>query len=154
MTLKHSECHQTWYELVDPMQGYNHSKFEWCCLNGDWESLVNIFLSNQEACQLFPLNRCKSKKTKVCSNVDDVIKYHTKFQLNTVSTQLNSNITFSVKTIWHCCEYMVRVTKSGMNSQSSMSRTIMFSLTSITFKASEKNMTVKFSMHCTLNWLA
>ena len=28
MTLKQGESQQTWYELVDPKQGYNHAKFE------------------------------------------------------------------------------------------------------------------------------
>ena len=28
MTLKQGHGHQTWYELVDPKQGYNATKFE------------------------------------------------------------------------------------------------------------------------------
>ena len=28
VTLKYSQGHQTWYELLDPKQGYNHAKFE------------------------------------------------------------------------------------------------------------------------------
>ena len=28
VTLKQGQGHQTWYELVDPKQGYNHAKFE------------------------------------------------------------------------------------------------------------------------------
>ena len=28
MTLKQGHGHQTWYELVDPKQGYNNAKFE------------------------------------------------------------------------------------------------------------------------------
>ena len=28
VTLKQGQGHQTWYELVDPKQGYNYAKFE------------------------------------------------------------------------------------------------------------------------------
>ena len=28
MILKQGQGHQTWYELVDPKQGYNYAKFE------------------------------------------------------------------------------------------------------------------------------
>ena len=28
MTLKYGRGNQTWYELVDPKQGYNYAKFE------------------------------------------------------------------------------------------------------------------------------
>ena len=28
VTLKQGQSHQTWYELVDPKQGYNNAKFE------------------------------------------------------------------------------------------------------------------------------
>ena len=33
MTLKQGHGHQTWYELVDPKQGYNNAKSEKPCLN-------------------------------------------------------------------------------------------------------------------------
>ena len=28
VTLKYGQGHQTWYELVDPKQGYNYAKFK------------------------------------------------------------------------------------------------------------------------------
>ena len=28
VTLKYSQGHQIWYELLDPKQGYHHEKFE------------------------------------------------------------------------------------------------------------------------------
>ena len=32
VTFKQDQGHQTWYELVDPKQGYNHAKLEKSCL--------------------------------------------------------------------------------------------------------------------------
>ena len=34
VTLKHSECHQTYNDNADPKQDYNHRKFEKACFNG------------------------------------------------------------------------------------------------------------------------
>ena len=33
MTLRQGQGHHTWYELVDPKQGYNNEKFEKSCSN-------------------------------------------------------------------------------------------------------------------------
>ena len=37
VTLKQGQGHQTWYELVDPSQGYNNAKFEKPHLNSVYE---------------------------------------------------------------------------------------------------------------------
>ena len=47
MTLKQGESQQTWYELVDPKQGYNHAKFERpplnsVCPKGDIKAFYQI----------------------------------------------------------------------------------------------------------------
>ena len=39
MTLKQGQGHQTWYELVDPKQGYNNAKFEKPRLNSVCEKV-------------------------------------------------------------------------------------------------------------------
>ena len=55
VTLKQGQGHQTWYELVDPKQGYNNAKFEQTCLKSvckntndtvfvKWENVTIIFL--------------------------------------------------------------------------------------------------------------
>ena len=33
VTLEQGQGHQTWYELVDPKQGYDYAKFEKPCMN-------------------------------------------------------------------------------------------------------------------------
>ena len=44
MTLKQGQGHQTWYELVDPKQGYNNAKFEKPRLNSVHEkSTMKVF---------------------------------------------------------------------------------------------------------------
>ena len=34
VTLKQSQCYQTYSDNVNPKQGYNHAKFERCCFDG------------------------------------------------------------------------------------------------------------------------
>ena len=61
------QSHQTLYDLVDPKQGYNNVKLkknkkklafeQW-----PWKKLIITLLSNQETCQLSPLNMCESQK--------------------------------------------------------------------------------------------
>ena len=41
VTLKQGQGHQTWYELVDPKQGYDNGKFEKLCLNSVCEKANN-----------------------------------------------------------------------------------------------------------------
>ena len=41
VTLKQCQGHQTWYELVDPKQGYNNAKLEKPCLNSICETANN-----------------------------------------------------------------------------------------------------------------
>ena len=60
--LKQDQDHQTWYDLIEPKQGYNHAKFERPPLNSIRKKMMLTVLSNQETCQLSPLNMCASKK--------------------------------------------------------------------------------------------
>ena len=46
VTLKNGQGYQTWYELVDPKQGYNNAKFKKPRLNGVREKAQIKFLSN------------------------------------------------------------------------------------------------------------
>ena len=62
VTLKHSQGHQTWYELVDPKQGYKKAKLKKPRLNNVHERDNEKLLSNQKTDQLFPLNMCTSTK--------------------------------------------------------------------------------------------
>ena len=47
MTSKQGQDLQTWYESVDPMQAYNHAKFERSCL-AFW-SQGYLYTSNSQA---------------------------------------------------------------------------------------------------------
>ena len=46
--MKQGEGHQTWYELVNPKQGYNHAKFERPSLNSVHQKVnVNGFVKSE-----------------------------------------------------------------------------------------------------------
>ena len=64
MTLKQSQSHQTDDENLDPEQGYNRAKFERSRLNSVQEkgSVKVVVFSNEEICQLSPLNMCENQK--------------------------------------------------------------------------------------------
>ena len=56
MTLKQSQSHQTYHDIVDSKQGYNHAKIEKSCLNDVWEKANVTFFSDKDICQLYSLN--------------------------------------------------------------------------------------------------
>ena len=61
VTLNQGQGHKIWYEVADPKQGFNNAKFEKLCLKSVHEKANNIFFgSNQQKCQLSPLNMCES----------------------------------------------------------------------------------------------
>ena len=60
MTLKQGHGNQTWYELVDPKQGYNNAKLK-NTGTVSAEKPTTKFLSNQETRQLSPLNVFESQ---------------------------------------------------------------------------------------------
>ena len=57
VTLKQSQGHQTWFELVDPEQGYDNAKFKKKPhLTVSVKKPTIKVLSNQETCKLPSLN--------------------------------------------------------------------------------------------------
>ena len=69
--------HQSWYELVDPKQGSNHTKFERSCFKCP-TILIFFFLSNKQMSNI-------SLEWHIHDLVD-VISMHTKFHLNQIRT--------------------------------------------------------------------
>ena len=61
VTLKQDQGHQTLSDNVNPKEGYNHAKFERSSLmvSEKKRTLKGCFFSNEEMCQLSPLNICK-----------------------------------------------------------------------------------------------
>ena len=55
-TLKEGQVQQTQNEDADLKQGYNRAKFERTCFNGVQEKANMKVFSNEEKCQLSPLN--------------------------------------------------------------------------------------------------
>ena len=53
-----NQGHQTWYELVDTTQGYNHAKLKDFPQTASVKQPTLKFLSNQKT----PLNMCKSEQ--------------------------------------------------------------------------------------------
>ena len=70
VTLKHGQCHQTWYKLVDLKIIQSLKKKT--CLNSVCEKPTIKFLSNQETQQLSPVNMCQCQK----QNTDHYIDWH------------------------------------------------------------------------------
>ena len=67
VTLKQGQGNQSWYELVDLKEGYNHAKFEKPHFNNAHKKNPTVvffffFWSNQETCPFSPLNMCESQK--------------------------------------------------------------------------------------------
>ena len=61
-TLKQGQGHQTWYELVDPKQGYNKTHFEKPHLNSVCESANDKGFAKSENASIISLECvCKSK---------------------------------------------------------------------------------------------
>ena len=58
VTLKQGRGHQTWHELIDPKQGYNHAKFGGPHLNSVRKKANVNVLSDQKIRQLSPLKMC------------------------------------------------------------------------------------------------
>ena len=48
LTLKQGHSHQTWYELIDPKQGYDKAKFGKLYLNSVREEVINIHVRKSE----------------------------------------------------------------------------------------------------------
>ena len=82
VTLKQGQGDQIRYELVNPKHGYDDAKFAKPCLNSVRERANNKkFLSNQETCQLSPLNTCESKKYWYIHDLLDVLNNPESFNL-------------------------------------------------------------------------
>ena len=79
--MKHGHGYQTWYELVDPKQGYNGAMFEKLHLDSVREKAYDNVLSNQETCQLYPFNLFESQ-IQWYIHALSVLNNPTKFQLN------------------------------------------------------------------------
>ena len=61
MTLKQGQGHQTWDELLDPEQDYNHAEFERPPLNSVRQKAnIKVYVKSEKKRQLYPLNMCKS----------------------------------------------------------------------------------------------
>ena len=62
MTLNDSQDHHTWYDLLDPEQGYNHAKFEQPPLNSVCQKAnIKVFIKseNTSIISLGYVQRCK-----------------------------------------------------------------------------------------------
>ena len=63
MTLKYGQGHQTWYELPDPVQGYNYAKFERPSLNSVRQKAnVEVIFVKTENTSIISTDMCKSEK--------------------------------------------------------------------------------------------
>ena len=63
VTLKQNQGHQPTMTNVDnDKQGSNHTEFEQSCFNGVREKVNVKVSSNEEICQLSPLNMCDRQK--------------------------------------------------------------------------------------------
>ena len=87
MTLKWCQRHQTWYELLGPMQGNNHAKFQRPPLNSVHQKANRKILSNQKTCQLSSLNMCQSEKYWYIHYLLDLLNDPTKFKHSWIRTQ-------------------------------------------------------------------
>ena len=61
VTLKQGQGHQTCYEMLFPKH-YHNAKIEMPCFNSVYERANDQVSTNQETCQLSPLNMCYSEK--------------------------------------------------------------------------------------------
>ena len=84
VTLKQGQGHQTWYELENPNQGYDNTKFEKPCLNSVREKAndgVSVRSGNMSIICLEYV-----RKSKIVVDLLDVLNNRTKFQLNRIRT--------------------------------------------------------------------
>ena len=61
VTLKQGQGHQTWYELVDPKEGYNKPKFQKSCWNSVHEKANSKDFVKSVNRSISPLNRCEGE---------------------------------------------------------------------------------------------
>ena len=79
VTLKHSQGHQAYNGNVELKKVYNHATFQRFCFNGVGEKAnIKGFFSNEEICQVSPLNMCEKKW--YIHDLLDGINNRTKFQ--------------------------------------------------------------------------
>ena len=77
MTLKKSQGHEMWYELVDSKQGYDNAKLEKTSLEQSLKKqMIKVFVKSQNMSILSHLNMLESQN----------INKHTKLQLNWIIT--------------------------------------------------------------------
>ena len=62
VTLKQSQGHKTWNDIVDHKQGHNHAKFDDALIVSEKHTTAKKKNSNKEICQLSLLNMCKNQK--------------------------------------------------------------------------------------------
>ena len=60
--MKQGQGHQTWYDLVDPKEGYNNANFEKPRLNGVHEKVNNKDFVKSENISFLPINMFESQK--------------------------------------------------------------------------------------------
>ena len=82
-TLKWGQGHQTWYEFLDPKQGYNHAKFERSPLNRVHKNAnIKAFLKSENMSNISLAYVQRSNKV-----VYSLSTWHRKFQLDWIRTQ-------------------------------------------------------------------
>ena len=62
VTLKQGQGHQTWFELVDPRQGYNNAKFEKPSLNSVFEKANDTVFVKSGNMSIISLKYVRKKK--------------------------------------------------------------------------------------------
>ena len=91
VTLKQGQGNQTWYELVDPKQGYNNAKLEKCRLTSVREKADKKMFVKSGNTSIFSLEFVRKSKIWYLHDLFDVPNNPTKFQFH--------RIELSVKTV-------------------------------------------------------
>ena len=96
----HIHGHQSWYELLGPEQGYDHTKFERPPINSICQKAnIKVFVKSGNMSIISLEYVQKWKKLWYSHYLLNLLNSSTKFELN-----LDKNTTFLVKTIQHCCD--------------------------------------------------